>query len=95
MLDEKQLISQFWPNNVQPQTADPVISIDRSKISIECETKGASIGYKIITPDNEPVKNNWLVYSKPFKPIANSKIIAIAHRIGYKRSKEVIQTKNK
>ncbi len=93
--DEKQLISQFWPNNVQPQTADPVVSINQSKISIQCATEGASIGYKIVMQGTDPVKKSWLVYSKPFKPIKNSKIIAIAHRIGYKRSNEVIQAKTK
>ena len=94
MQDEKQLISQFWPNNIQPQTADPIISVDQSKVSIQCVTEGASIGYKIIMPGADPEKKSWKVYSKPFKPMENSNIIAIAHRIGYKRSNEIVEVKN-
>ncbi|VAW12733.1 Sulfatase [hydrothermal vent metagenome] len=94
MQDEKQLISQFWSNNIQPQTADPIISLDQSMVSIQCTTEGASIGYKILSPGTDPSKKSWKVYSKPFKPIKNSNIIAIAHRIGYKRSNEIVQVKN-
>ena len=90
MMDEKELIEKFWPHGVQPQTADPEIIIDNTKISIHCKTEGASIGYKIVMLDDDPAEKNWLVYSEPIELANNSKIVAIAHRIGYKRSKEVI-----
>jgi len=89
MKPELQLFAELWPNHTQPQTANPVISTVGSKINISCETEGASIGYKILEPDDDPAKKSWSVYIEPIGLYENSELIAVAHRIGYKRSAEV------
>ena len=93
MQPERDLIDQFWPNGVQPQTAEPVLKFKESKISIQCKTEGASIGYKILMPGDDPDNKSWSIYNKPIVLTNNSEIIAIAHRIGYKRSNEVLMKK--
>ncbi len=89
MKPELQLLAELWPNHTQPQTAIPVISTVGSKVNISCETEGASIGYKILEPDDDPAKKSWSVYIEPMELSENSELIAVAHRIGYKRSTEV------
>ena len=89
MRPEIELIEELWPGFIQPETADPVISRTRSKIEIICNTEGASIGYKIIEHDGKSAENSWLVYTGPIDLSETSGLMAVAHRIGYKRSSEV------
>ena len=89
MRPEVELIEELWPGFVQPQTADPVISRQGSNVVITCDTDGASIGYRIIESDEDSADKSWSVYTKPFILPVASEVIAVAHRIGYKRSKEI------
>ena len=80
---ESEIIEEFWPNMIQPQTADVNIQINNSTAILSCETEGASIGYQY---GNAIDTNDWQLYTKPIQLNANEKIRARAIRIGYKAS---------
>ncbi len=88
MKNELELIEEMWPGQVQPVTADPVISQNGSLIELACETEGASIGYKIVGSNDDPAKMSWTIFTEAIEIPKGLQVIAIAHRIGYKRSKE-------
>ena len=88
-LPENQLIQKLWGgSDSQPTTSIPIINSNKGRVIISCETKGASIGYKILTGEGKESKT-WNVYQEPIEVPAGSKLIAIAHRIGFKPSKKV------
>ena len=89
-IPEKELIRQMWNGNESPpKTEEVVIQINSNKATLSCHTKGASIGYKIYAKhDREPAM--WQVYTHPVVLKKNQVIKAIAHRIGYEKSKETI-----
>ena len=91
--DELELVNEFWPGQVQPATSDPLIVREGNTISISSETNGASIGYKVISMDTDPDKITWSVYTNSFEITGDQSVVAIAHRIGYKRSNEVSGSK--
>ena len=82
-IDETDLINEFWPNMIQPITKSVKINISNNKASLECDTKGASIGYQI---DSQIGSENWNLYNKPFDLNSNQKLVARAIKIGYKAS---------
>jgi len=87
-IEEKQLISRMWGGDVLPVTQDALIKIQADKlVAITCATKDASIGYKIITPQ-EPEPTSWEVYTKPFKLLKGQSVKAVAQRIGFVKSGE-------
>jgi len=78
-IPEKELLTKWWNGkNQAPQTSPPIISKQRSKVSINCTNKGASIGYKKHWNDK-----SWEVYSKPFSVSNDDSLYVLAHRIGY------------
>lgn len=85
-LPEEQLISQLWNgSDSQPVTAKPEITYENGKITISCDTEGASIGYKVIDEDgNTP--SSWKVYQGPFTAPEGTRLRVKAHRIGFKPS---------
>ena len=88
-LPEKELISQLWNGaETQPRTAEPIITSTNNKITLDCATQGASIGYKIVDKDRAATEV-WTVYQKPFEIPEGSKVIAQAYRIGYVPSETV------
>lgn len=88
-IPEKDLVKQMWQGaDMPPTTANPSISVKNQKVTIQCATEGASIAYKII--DSKGVESRWEVYTKPFHYSENSKIKAVAQRIGYTISKESV-----
>jgi len=91
MQDELNLVEEIWPGQIQPITADPVLTQFGILIEITCETEGASIGYKLIGPNDDPNKMSWAIYTKAIEIPKGSELIANAHRLGYKRSKEVVK----
>tara|TARA_R110002073_G_scaffold55697_3_gene142394 strand:- start:31598 stop:33343 length:1746 start_codon:yes stop_codon:yes gene_type:complete len=87
-LDERKLVEQLWSGkDSKPKTSEPVISSENGKVSISCETEGASIGYKIIKDDKAP--KSWMVYQNPVNLSEGEKIQIQAHRIGYVPSETV------
>lgn len=84
-LPEAKLINKLWNgSNSKPKTTVPKIKFDNNKISIACDTEGASIGYK-----TDLKSNIWKVYSVPFALNSKENLIVRAHRIGYEPSETV------
>lgn len=85
-LPENELVKQLWGGEeAQPKTAKPSIKARNSEITITCSTKGASIGYRVIS-DQVESPNHWRVYQKPFQVKKGTKLQIQAHRIGFKPS---------
>ena len=80
-LDGADLIERLWGGAEQPTTADPVLSRDGGTVTIDCDTPGASVGYRL------PGDDSWRVYTGPFA--AAGPVRAVAHRIGFRPSGEV------
>ncbi len=82
----KVLKSQVWPpDGEQPSTSQPEVSSRPAggnawRITINCATEGASIGYR--EKDSGP----WSIYTGPFETEAE-KVEVVAHRIGWKPAK--------
>ncbi|PWG06688.1 sulfatase family protein [Polaribacter aquimarinus] len=84
-LPETELVKRLWKGeNSKPKTAKPVVTLKNGKIAISCDTKGASIGYKI-----DQNSNSWKVYSEPFDVKSNKVLLVKAHRIGFLPSKDL------
>jgi len=83
LIPEEQLIAQMLPGGVQARTLDPVISAAGYKIEINCDTQGASIGYKIFQDAENHDEKPWLVYTQPVEVKKGQLIQVIAHRIGF------------
>ncbi len=89
IIPENELVEQFWPKGIQPQTQNPEYTIEGDLIRIHNLSPGASIGYKWMEEEGDPGENNWQVYTKPIK-IEKGKILYIlAHRIGHKPSEYI------
>lgn len=89
-LPERELISQLWNDKTeQPITSNPVISSSDGKITITCPTEGASIGYKLVNKAGETSKG-WMIYEAPFMLQEGNSLQVQAHRIGFKKSEEVV-----
>lgn len=86
MIDEYNLVQMFWPNLIQPSTANVEVVKSNEGIVLSCITEGASIGYQI---DDQIGGERWELYSKPFTLKRGQKFVARAKRIGYKTSKPV------
>ena len=92
-MDEGELVKKvLWPpNGKQPTTAEPKIVIqpflNAWTLFITCATEGASIGYRV------GEKGTWQLYTEPVLMEGDPPIEAIAHRIGWKPSKQVSQGK--
>ena len=87
MLSEAELLKKIQPNGQQPIMVKPEIIQKGSKIELTCSTDGASIGYKIITNDEEPT--SWQVYTTPFELPIGAKLKVVSDRIGYQPSEIV------
>jgi len=85
-LPEKDLITELWSGqDSKPTTAEPVVTARDGKIVIECVTKGASIGYRIIR-NEKAIPAAWSVYQQPFSMPENALLSVQAHRIGFEPS---------
>ena len=85
ILPESKLVREkLWPpDGQQPRTATPYATIRGGTLTIECETPGASIGYR---KRGEP---SWKVYTAPTEVDPAAAYEIIAHRIGYRPSATV------
>ena len=81
-IPEEELIKQFWPEKIQPITADPIIIKEEDFFSISCDTKGAVIGYKYKKQD-KMAWIGWRPYKSPIELNEADEIDIIAHRIGF------------
>ena len=80
-IPEQELINTFWPNKIQPLTANPLLKIEEGKLQIICQTEGASIGYKRLQDLKEGL--GWQIYKAPLDIDQEDPILVIAHRIGF------------
>jgi N-sulfoglucosamine sulfohydrolase len=95
-IPEKEIVAQMLVNGQQPEAKAPLIRLSKNKVSITCETAGATILYKIedknagIQKIDSRYVAHWQVYTKPFVVKKGDKIYAVASRIGYKKSEEKV-----
>ena len=84
-LEEEDLIEVFWPENTQPQTTEPLYSLEDGFLHLKNNdvSKDASIGFSY---DGK----NWEVYSEPIEIKKNNKIYFKAVRYGWKESETKI-----
>ncbi|KAA5824829.1 sulfatase-like hydrolase/transferase [Algibacter amylolyticus] len=94
-LPEAELIDKLWGGlEKQPITANPTLKHANKKLVINCDTEGASIGYKIKN-DNGKFPKYWSIYTEPIFIQKDKDLLVKAHRIGFKSSKTVqINTSN-
>lgn len=82
-MPEYDLVEMFWPEMVQPKTANVSFTKSNNALILNSDTEGASIGYQL---DAQIGTNQWSLYHKPLKINTNQKLVARAIRIGYKAS---------
>jgi N-sulfoglucosamine sulfohydrolase len=88
-LKEDELINKLWSGqDSQPKTKEPIITFENGKVSVSCETEGASIGFKVITRYGN-TSESWKIYHNPITIPEGSTVKIQAHRIGYVPSKTV------
>ena len=80
-ISEQELINTFWPDKIQPLTANPVFNVENGKLQITCQTEGASIGYKRLQDLKDGL--GWQIYKAPIDIHQEAPILVIAHRIGF------------
>ena len=87
-IPEAEILENFWPGREQPVTAIPTYEVIEGELILRSETEGASIGYKIYAYD-EPAPEKWDVYTKPLTISVDTRIEAVAHRLGYDQSESI------
>ena len=84
-LSEAALVKQLWRNKkTQPVTQQPQISKHNDMLYLQSETSGAVISYQFTN------SQTWQLYQAPISVLKGVSFKAVAHRIGYKQSKEVL-----
>jgi len=91
-LPEKELVKKLWNGETtQPIASNPKITSTVGKIEINCDTEGASLGYKVIGKEVE-IPESWSVYQEPFSIPEGATVKTQAYRIGFSPS-EIIELK--
>ena len=73
-ISEKEMISQWWNGKDEPPATDtPQIMETSNGVKIMCDTKGASIGYRVVKPGQEK-REKHTVMSWDFGTLFNSKL---------------------
>lgn len=78
--NEFEMANVFWPNKQQPVTATPTISATKNKVSLNCTTEGATVGYKFKKSDK------WKIYTHGIAVKKGDSLYVAAHRLGFKTS---------
>lgn len=88
-LPERELIKKLWNvKDSQPVTSDPIINNKKGQITVSCDTKGASIGFKVVMKGEDAPKS-WSVYKDVIALPKGAKLLVQAHRIGFLPSKTI------
>ena len=82
---ESQIIGEFWPEGLQPRTGNVSYRIENQQVILTSKTKGASIGYQVLPLDSLPT-GSWELYSRAIPIRAETRVAALAQRIGYSAS---------
>ncbi len=87
-MSERDLVTKIWGGaSSKPKTESPIVSFDQGRVSLSSRTPGASLSYKIIENDDEPM--SWQIYTGPFAVLDTSTLKIQAHRIGFDPSETV------
>lgn len=89
MMPESTLIETIWPGKVQPITEAPTYTAEKQGIHLSSATEGASLGYQLLAPGEEP-SSKWEVYTGPVQVPEGRTLVAVAHRLGYQPSEVVV-----
>jgi hypothetical protein len=87
-IPEAEILEKFWPGRDQPLTAAPSYEVIDGELILGSETEGANIGYKMYGYD-ESAPEEWEVYTQPLTIIVDTRIEAVAHRLGYEQSEMI------
>jgi len=87
-IPEMEILENFWPGREQPVTAAPAYEVIDGELILRSETEGANIGYKVYGY-NGSVPEKWEVYIEPMVIRADTRIEAVAHRLGYGPSESI------
>ena len=87
-IPEAEILENFWPGREQPVTATPSYEVIDGELILRSETVGASIGYKMYGFD-ESAPEKWEVYTRPLLISVDTRIEAVAHRLGYGQSESI------
>ncbi|NMM47572.1 sulfatase family protein [Marinigracilibium pacificum] len=79
-IDEKVLLEQFEPGGKQLKTNTPVPEYNDGTIKLTCDTDGASLGFRKITPG---VRSSFFPYKENLVVNSGERYQVIAHRLGY------------
>ena len=85
-IPETELIKRLWPPaGVQPVTHAPQVKVGnpqgrQCRVTLTCETPGASIAYRLRKSDG------WSLYVRPFEARQGQQIWTMANRLGWKHS---------
>ena len=89
LMPEGEFIETIWPGLVQPTTDPPVAVLQDNQVALQSDTEGASIGFQLIQP-GATTGDAWQVYTEPISLDDREQLVAVAHRIGYKPSEEIV-----
>jgi len=87
-IPEADILETFWPGRIQPITETPSYEVTNGELLFTSGTEGANIGYKLYNYDETP-PDVWKVYRRPLTIQVNTRIEAIAHRLGYRESQPI------
>ncbi len=87
-IPEAEILENFWPGREQPVTVAPSYEVIDGELIFRSATKGASIGYKLYG-FNESAPEQWEVYTRPLVISVDTRIEAVAHRLGYAQSESI------
>ena len=82
-IPESNLVHMMWPGMIQPNTEKVLFKKEIGKLTLSCNTEGASIAYQV---DDEIGGSKWKLYSQSLPVGSFKKIAARSVRIGYKTS---------
>ena len=92
LIPEAELNEQRRPGGKWSMTADPTMEFKVGKITIQCQTEGASIAYRVgkNLPGSEV--GQWNLYTKPVEVSDGETIQCKACRLGYRDSPIIVRT---
>ncbi len=90
-IPEGDMIAKMWPNNTQPTTETPIISISKNILKLSDSTHGASVAYILSDKKIKPtIYSEWQLYHRPVSLGDAKYVYVIANRIGF-RDSEIIE----
>lgn len=89
IVPEAEYVASIWPGGIQPVTKALRAEREGMRVRLSTETEGASIGYQILNDDGTEAGSSWNLYTGPFELAAGMRVVAVAHRIGFRESETI------